>query len=132
MNPKPYLLGIDQGTSGSRAVVMDRAGQIVGYAYRPVARIYPHNQQRGQGVTDWRATIRAANNAALFGGHAKMRSVGRRGRQIDDGVNLGAMDLPGDGVRRMSEQSPDGPVLGAEGGNEATKALLAGFLSDEP
>lgn len=41
MNPKPYLLGIDQGTSGSRAVVMDRAGQIVGYAYRPVARIYP-------------------------------------------------------------------------------------------
>ena len=41
MNAKPYLMGIDQGTSGSRAVVMDRAGQIVGYAYRPVARIYP-------------------------------------------------------------------------------------------
>ena len=41
MNAQPYLLGIDQGTSGSRAIVMDRNGDLVGYAYRPVPRIYP-------------------------------------------------------------------------------------------
>lgn len=38
---KPYLLGIDQGTSGSRALVIDREGGVRGYAYRPLARLYP-------------------------------------------------------------------------------------------
>lgn len=38
---KPYLLGIDQGTSGSKAVILDREGQVRGYAYRPLARVYP-------------------------------------------------------------------------------------------
>lgn len=39
--PKPYLLGIDQGTSGTKAVILDREGQVLGYAYRPVVRHYP-------------------------------------------------------------------------------------------
>lgn len=38
---KPFLMGIDQGTSGSRALVIDREGQVRGYAYRPVARLHP-------------------------------------------------------------------------------------------
>ncbi len=38
---KPYLLGIDQGTSGTKAVIVAREGEVLGYAYRPVARIYP-------------------------------------------------------------------------------------------
>lgn len=38
---KPHLLGIDQGTSGSRALVLDGDGTVQGYAYRPVARLYP-------------------------------------------------------------------------------------------
>lgn len=41
--PDPsYLLGIDQGTSGSRALILDCAGQVRGYGYRPLARLYPH------------------------------------------------------------------------------------------
>lgn len=38
---KSYLIGIDQGTSGSRALVIDREGRVAGYAYRSVARLYP-------------------------------------------------------------------------------------------
>ena len=38
---KPYLLGIDQGTSGSKAIVLDEAGNVAGYGMRPLARIYP-------------------------------------------------------------------------------------------
>lgn len=38
---KPFLLGIDQGTSGSRALVIDREGAVLGYAYQPLARLYP-------------------------------------------------------------------------------------------
>lgn len=39
--PKPYLLGIDQGTSGSRALILDDQGQVRGYGYRALARLYP-------------------------------------------------------------------------------------------
>lgn len=38
---RPYLLGIDQGTSGSRALIIDDQGGVRGYAYRPLARLYP-------------------------------------------------------------------------------------------
>jgi glycerol kinase len=43
MSTKPYLLGIDQGTSGSRALILDHAGQVRGYGYRPLARLYPQS-----------------------------------------------------------------------------------------
>lgn len=38
---KPFFLGIDQGTSGSRALLIDREGSVRGYAYRPVTRLHP-------------------------------------------------------------------------------------------
>lgn len=40
---KPYLLGIDQGTSGSRALILDDQGQVRGYGYRALARLYPQS-----------------------------------------------------------------------------------------
>ena len=36
-----YLLGIDQGTSGTKALVVDAEGAVCGYAYRAVDRLYP-------------------------------------------------------------------------------------------
>jgi len=36
-----FLLGIDQGTSGSRALILDREGEVRGYGYRPLPRLYP-------------------------------------------------------------------------------------------
>jgi glycerol kinase len=38
---KPFLLGIDQGTSGSRALIIDQAGDVRGYAHIPLQRLYP-------------------------------------------------------------------------------------------
>ena len=38
---RSFLLGIDQGTSGSRALVLDRDGQVRGYGYRPLASLHP-------------------------------------------------------------------------------------------
>jgi glycerol kinase len=52
---KPFLLGIDQGTSGSKAVILDREGQVHGYGYRPLARLYPQPgrvEQDPQAVAD--------------------------------------------------------------------------------
>ncbi|NUM43972.1 MAG: carbohydrate kinase [Anaerolineales bacterium] len=40
--PTPsLLLGIDQGSSGSRALLLDLDGHVRGYGYRPLARLYP-------------------------------------------------------------------------------------------
>ena len=60
---KPFLLGIDQGTSGSRALIIDREGQIHGYAYRPLDRLYPapdRVEQNPQAVVDGVAAAIAA------------------------------------------------------------------------
>jgi glycerol kinase len=38
---RSYLLGIDQGTSGSRALILDDQGGVCGYGYRPLPRLYP-------------------------------------------------------------------------------------------
>ena len=36
-----FVVGIDQGTSGSRALVLDHDGAVRGYGYRPLARLHP-------------------------------------------------------------------------------------------
>ncbi len=43
MSPQSYLLGIDQGTSGSRALILDAQSQVHGYGYRPLPRLYPQS-----------------------------------------------------------------------------------------
>jgi len=42
MPGKSYILAIDQGTTGSTAVLFDDEGQVVSSAYREVSQIYPH------------------------------------------------------------------------------------------
>lgn len=36
-----YLLAIDQGSSGSRAIIMDEEGKVCGYGYEPLKTLYP-------------------------------------------------------------------------------------------
>lgn len=36
-----YVLGIDQGSSGTKAVIINGQGQICAFAYRPLERLYP-------------------------------------------------------------------------------------------
>jgi glycerol kinase len=42
MPSRSYILGIDQGTTGSTALLLDEEGQVVSKAYREVHQIYPH------------------------------------------------------------------------------------------
>lgn len=37
-----YILGIDQGSTGSKVLVVDRAGEVVCSAYRRIESYYPH------------------------------------------------------------------------------------------
>jgi glycerol kinase len=62
---KDYLLGIDQGTSGSRALVLDRDGAVRGYGYRPLARIHPSADRVEQDPLAVAAGVREAIDMAL-------------------------------------------------------------------
>lgn len=65
MPDQPYLLGIDQGTSGSRALIMDQAGQIHGYGYRSLPRFYPQPGWVEQNPDDLSAGVAEAVTEAI-------------------------------------------------------------------
>jgi glycerol kinase len=60
-----FVLGIDQGSSGSRALVLDADGQIVGYGYQPVARLYPQPGWVEQSPAAIAESVRGAVAAAV-------------------------------------------------------------------
>jgi glycerol kinase len=62
---KDFLLGIDQGTSGSRALVLDRDGTIRGYGYRPLARLHPAADRVEQDPLAVASGMREAIDVAL-------------------------------------------------------------------
>ncbi|MCB0190457.1 MAG: carbohydrate kinase [Anaerolineae bacterium] len=59
---KSYLLGIDQGSSGSRALVMNRNGDVCGYGYRALTRLYP---QTGWAEQDPTAVVEGVTEAVM-------------------------------------------------------------------
>jgi glycerol kinase len=65
MSQKPFLLGIDQGTSGSRALVLDQTGEVRGYGYQPLARQHPRTGWVEQDPATVSAGVAAAITAAL-------------------------------------------------------------------
>jgi glycerol kinase len=60
-----YVLGIDQGSSGSRAVVLDSEGRAVGYGYQSVARLYPQPGWVEQSPREIAESVRTAARVAL-------------------------------------------------------------------
>jgi len=70
-----YVLGIDQGSSGSRAMVLDSTGRVVGYGYEPVARIYPRSGWVEQAPHAIAESVRVAAETALAGAGCPVGSV---------------------------------------------------------
>lgn len=72
-NVKQYVMGIDQGTTGTRAIIFDRDSSIIGSAYSEFGQIYPrpgwveHNP-----LEIWSVTLKvieqALKNAGLSSG----------------------------------------------------------------
>jgi glycerol kinase len=63
--PQRYFLGIDQGSSGSRAMLLDAEGQVRGYGYQPVDRLYPRPGWVEQDPRAIAESVRVAVTAAL-------------------------------------------------------------------
>ena len=60
-----FVLGIDQGTSGSRALVLDGDGRVRGYGYRALARLHPTPDRAEQDPWAVAAGVREAIAEAL-------------------------------------------------------------------
>ena len=55
-----YILSIDQGTSGSKAIIFDHPGNIVASSYREVTQYYPHQGWVEQDANEiWQTTLQA-------------------------------------------------------------------------
>lgn len=59
------VLGIDQGGSGSRAVLLDGEGRVRGYGYQSVGRLYPRPGWVEQDPAEVAQSVRGAIAAAL-------------------------------------------------------------------
>ncbi len=68
-----FVLGIDQGTSGSRALVLDDQGAVRGYGHRPLERLHPAPDRVEQDPDSVAAGVREAVAEAL--GHAGIGAV---------------------------------------------------------
>ena len=62
---KSFLLGGDQGSSGSRALIIDGAGTVHGYAYRPLARLHPRPDWVEQDPAEVAAGVTAVITEAI-------------------------------------------------------------------
>ena len=94
---KAYLLGIDQGTSGSRALVLDRDGTVRGYGYRPLARLHPAADRVEQDPLVVASGVREAIDAALVQagiGPAELAACGIASQRDTDFVWDAGSGLP--------------------------------------
>jgi glycerol kinase len=81
MSPK-FLLGIDQGSSGSRAVIMAPDGQIRGDGYRPLARLHPHTGWVEQDPLALSAGVAAAITEALTNARCRPTEIAACGMAV--------------------------------------------------
>ncbi len=65
MSDRDLLLGIDQGSSGSRALILDREGQVRGYGYRPLPSQHLRPDWSEQDPDAVAATVREAIEEAI-------------------------------------------------------------------
>lgn len=74
---KDAILAIDQGTTSSRALVIDRSGGVLGEAQHPVTPVYPHPGWVNQDANElWQVTLRVAREAIARSGLSAARIAG--------------------------------------------------------
>ncbi|MEM8505452.1 MAG: glycerol kinase GlpK [Cyanobacteria bacterium P01_D01_bin.1] len=61
----PYILSLDLGTTGNRAIVFDKSGDIVGQAYRELTQYYPQPGWVEHDATEIWEAVKWAMGAAL-------------------------------------------------------------------
>ncbi len=64
---KSYILAIDQGTTGTTALLFDREGNIAGKGYREITQFYPQSGWVEHDPEEiWQKTISAVDEAIKY------------------------------------------------------------------
>src|SRR5919198_463872 len=75
--PDPLILAIDQGTTGTTVLLVDRAGNVVGRSYAPVTQCYPQpGWVEHDALQIWQTVLDAAGQALAAAGHPAITAIG--------------------------------------------------------
>jgi glycerol kinase len=73
----PVIASIDQGTTGTTVLLLDRRQQVVGRGYREIPQHFPHPGWVEHDPEDhWRSTLEALAAARAMAGDPKIEAVG--------------------------------------------------------
>ena len=86
-------LGLDLGTSGVKAILLDDAGRIIAEQSAPLTVSRPHALWSEQDPADWWAATEAAVLALPPADRARVQGIGLAG-QMHGATLLGADDQP--------------------------------------
>ena len=96
----PYIMSLDQGTTSSRCILFDHAGNICSTAQREFRQIFPQpGWVEHDALEIWRTTLEVTKNAMEKLGaeaHAGSERSGQDELQPRGGRNRQGTDCPGD------------------------------------
>jgi glycerol kinase len=78
----PYILSLDLGTTGNRAIVFDHSGSIVGQAYRELTQHYPQPGWVEHDATEIWEAVQWAMGAALENADVEARDIASIGLTV--------------------------------------------------
>ena len=135
--PDPVFLGIDVGTSGVKAVLLDSGGAVTAQATAPLEVSRPKPLWSEQNPDDWCSAAEAAVLALPADLRGKVAAVGLAG-QMHGATLLGADDRPlrpailwndGRSHAECTELEAEVPALRASAGNLAMPGFTAPKLA---
>ena len=77
--PKQFILALDQGTTGSRAILIDSAGNEAGFGYHELKQYYPKPGWVEHDPIDILASVRVAIKSAVSHSRIHPRQIGAIG-----------------------------------------------------
>lgn len=108
-----HTIGIDEGTTGVRAIVVDESGALVGHAYRPVRADYPQPGWIEHPAEElWQTT-----NAVLAG------ALDNAGLRADEIAAIGIANQRGAAAIFDPTGKPLGPILGWQDQRTAARCV---------
>lgn len=108
-----HTIGIDEGTTGVRAIVVDEAGTLVGHAYHPVAAKFPQPGWVEHPAEELWQTTQSVLKGALA----------EAGLRPDEIAAIGIANQRGAAAIFDSAGKPLGPILGWQDQRTATRCV---------
>lgn len=82
MTDKKYILSLDLGTTGNRAILFDRQGNVVGQAYKELTQYYPQPGWLEHDATEIWQDVQGAIKQVISNNQAKVQEIAAIGLTV--------------------------------------------------